>query len=217
MARIPPISAFIWRAALLCGPFAGCQEGSQYASHVESQTRAVRPSNDSVRVLQTLPEFTLTSQQGQPFGSDDLNGKAWIANFVFTRCTATCPAQTAELARLQRELGRHPKSNEIRFVSISVDPECDSPDVLQKYAERFEADLSNWAFLTGQRDKIWALSKEGFKLPVADQPQDSRSPILHSSKFILVDRQHRVRGYYEARAPEEMVQLKRDLDVIVME
>ncbi len=171
-----------------------------------------------VPVLGTVPAFELVDQDGQAFGTWDVQDKVWVANFIFTRCQATCPIQTSVLARFQRELaqgkGRGTMKEPVHLVSISVDPEVDTPQRLSAYAAEHGADLATWSFLTGDRAQIWKLCGEGFKLPVAGNPTDDRMPIAHSSQFILVDYRGRIRGYYDGVKPAEVQQLLADLTVV---
>ena len=101
------------------------------------------------------------------------------------------------MQKLQRLLKSRSLGRGVRLVSFTVDPENDSPGVLNQYARRYEADPRKWKFLTGDRDEIWELSKKGFKLPVAENPADADMPIFHTSKFVLVDRLGRIRAYYD--------------------
>lgn len=149
-------------------------------------------------VLGDSPDFTLTDQRGAGFGKRDLDGQLWVADFVFTRCASMCPRLTARMAELQEELRADPLWQELRLVSFSVDPEYDRPGVLAEYADRNGADPERWVFLTGGREEIWALSKDGFKLAVGEDPGNADEPLFHSGKFVLVDRDGRIRGYYDA-------------------
>ena len=159
--------------------------------------------SDGLPVLVTLPSFSLTDQTGQTFASDQLAGKIWIGNFIFTRCPATCPIQTANLSALQPRLQQLDggKGN-IHLLSITVDPEYDTPNILSEYAARADADTEHWHFLTGAREEIWPLCKQGFKLAVGDNPPEANSLIMHSSKLILVDGQGRIRGFFEGTTEE---------------
>jgi len=163
-------------------------------------------------VLSEVPEFTLVNRDGRTIRREDLAGSPWIADFIFTRCPASCPMMTSRLARLDREL---PRDLEVRLVSISVDPEHDTPEILQRYAESFKAP-ARWLFLTGDGEQIYRLSKEGFKLGVDAAPQgvETAEPILHSTRFVLVDGEGRIRGYYDAFDAESMKGLMRDLEAI---
>ena len=168
-------------------------------------------SDPAPEVLGPAPNFELIDQRGQPFGSDALDGRLWVANFVFTRCAGICPRLSARMARLQQVLEEEPLRDEVRLVSFSVDPEHDRPEVLAGYAERYRADPERWVFLTGTRDEIWELSRLGFRLAVDEDPGDPDEPLLHSGKFVLVDRAGRIRGYYDALEEPGFESLRADL------
>lgn len=167
-------------------------------------------------VLVNIPRFTLTDQTGEPLGSDQLDGKVWIVGFVFTRCAGPCPMMTSRMAELHfqlRDAGRFaPEGGNVRLVTITVDPDYDTPAVLAEYARLAHADNDHWKFLTGTRRYIWELIKDGFKLPVGDNPDDKAMPILHSQKFVLVDRLGRIRGYYDGLKDDGRAALMRDVD-----
>ena len=168
-------------------------------------------------VLFDAPEFKLTDQTGAAFGSDELRGRVWVANLMFTHCTATCPQQTARIAELQRLGRRWPDWDHIRLVSISVDPQRDTVARLHEYAGLHQADPAHWKFLTGQRADLYRISKDGFKLPVSEAAAGATSPIMHSSKLILVDRQMRVRGYYDSLADGDFLKLRKDMRAVLSE
>lgn len=160
-----------------------------------------------------LLDFELVDQEGKAFGSGQLQGQVWVAGFLFTRCRSTCPLQTAQLGRLQQRLREEGK--QVLLVSISVDPEYDNPTVLKEYATEAGADPGRWRFLTGAREAIWKLSKEGFKLGVGEDPGSADMPIFHSTRVVLVDGQGRVRGYYDGVSEEGMEALWRDLEQVM--
>jgi len=164
-------------------------------------------------VFGQVPAFSLTNRDGRKVGLADFAGAPWVADFIFTRCPASCPIMTARMARLNREL---PRNLGVRLVSFTVDPDHDTPQVLQEYAESFSAP-ERWLFLTGGKEELFRLSKEGFKLGVEINPQpdsDSIEPILHSTRFVLVDGEGRIRGYYDGFDEESMAKLKKDLRAI---
>ena len=160
-------------------------------------------------VLGTVPDFALTNRDGRTVRRADLAGAPWVADFIFTRCAASCPMMSQRMARLIRDL---PPSLTARFVSFTVDPEYDRPAVLQLYAGSFSAPGS-WLFLTGGTEEMHRLSREGFKLAVdaSGNPVNPEEPILHSTRFVLVDAEGRIRGYYEAFDEESTEKLARDL------
>lgn len=163
-------------------------------------------------VLGHVPELTLTNRDGRTVRRADLDGRPWVADFIFTRCPASCPMMSARMARLNREL---PADLPVRLVSISVDPDHDTPEVLQRYAESFQA-TDRWLFLTGPREDVRRLCVEGFKLglDMAPGPGVGPEPILHSTRFVLVDGRGDIRGYYEAFDEESTAKLERDLEAL---
>ncbi len=140
---------------------------------MRSQTR-----QDTDRALQDLqvfaglPDFSLTDCTQRNVTRADLLGSVWIANFIYTHCTDTCPLQTARMAALQRDFA---EERGLRFLSITVDPKRDTPAALAVYAARYGADRDRWWFLTGDKQTIYALIQEGFRLSVED-PTDLAAP-----------------------------------------
>lgn len=161
-----------------------------------------------------VPDFALTERNGNAVSLDKLRGKIWIADFIYTTCTDTCPLQTAMMAKLQKEYAHKP---EVQFVSFTVDPERDTPEVLTAYAAKHQADAARWYFLTGPRDRMMSLIQNGFHLAVATTPigGDASGMIPHSPRFVLVDQQARIRGYYDSRELEAFVRLKNHLDTLL--
>lgn len=160
-----------------------------------------------------VPAFTLTEAGGHALGRADLEGRVWIASFVFTRCATVCPRMMKQVVRLQPQL---PLREDLRLVTFSVDPDFDTPEVLRDYAAWFGVDRRNWLFLTGPRETIWTLAREGFHL-AAGEVADADMPILHSSKLVLVDRLGRIRGYYDSDDEPALQQLLRDTKRLVAE
>jgi len=188
----------------------------------------------------------------------------WVANFIYTHCTDTCPLQSARMAALQRDFA---EEQGLRFLSITVDPKRDTPGVLAEYAARYDADRDRWWFLTGDKDAIYALIQEGFRLSVEDPtelaapasispgrrsilPESPRRfaarsadslgpllnrwlvpsmasahsdsdflapPFLHSSWFVLGDRNARIRGYYRTEEDQPMQRLRHDIRILLTE
>jgi len=171
----------------------------------------------TVRNLGTLPEFSLTNQSGEKLGSRELAGRTWIANFIFTRCPATCPAQTRMMAQLQDSLEQGFGWNDISLVSFSVDPEHDTSEILGKFAADNGADPEHWQFLTGKRDEIWRLCKDGFMLPVGENPPGDLNPLFHSSKLVLIDGRGQIRGYYEGLTEEGLDGARQEIQLVVRE
>jgi protein SCO1/2 len=151
-----------------------------------------RGTKEALPQLFPVPSAALVDERGQQVSLDSLKGSIVVYDFVYTRCSTTCPMMTANMRRLTQKV---PKDAPVRFVSISVDPEYDRPAVLAEYAKRFRND-DRWIFLTGDRDAILKLSSEGFKLAATGPPEPGAEPLLHSSKFAVADRAGIVRDYY---------------------
>ena len=168
-------------------------------------------SADGLKQYGVVPDFALTERSGADVSLAQLRGKIWIADFIYTSCTDTCPLQTGMMAKLQEEYAAKP---DLRLVSVTVDPERDTPQVLALYAAKYHADAKRWYFLTGQRDRIIRLIQDGFHLSVAALP-DGAEPsgmLAHSPRFVLIDKDARIRGYYDSRELTAFVRLKNDLE-----
>ena len=153
----------------------------------------------------TVPAFQLVNQSGQSFGSAQLAGKIWIADFVYTTCPGPCPMISSRMSELQKPL----EKSDVHLVSFSVDPEKDTPQVLRGYAEKLQADPARWDFLTGPKSAIYKLSHDGFKLAVSDG-SDERGIPVHSTWMVLVDRHSQIRGYYDATEADAVTKLLAD-------
>lgn len=140
-----------------------------------------------------VPNATLVNENNQRVTLDENKGKVTVYNFIFTNCSGTCPMMTATMRRLTPKV---PKDAAVRFVSISVDPARDTPQVLRDYARRVRND-DRWTFLTGERKAIVDLSVNGFKLAAGD-PGPGGDPLLHSAKFAVADKNGVIREYYGA-------------------
>jgi protein SCO1/2 len=147
-------------------------------------------------VINPVGDFALTERNGTTVTKSHLSGKVWVASFVFTRCTESCPQVTGTVARLQKELA---DEAEVRFVTFTVDPERDNPDELKRYAEQYRADAEKWLFLTGSEEKIKELLDESFHVAAIRNPneKDPGKAIDHSSKIAVVDRDGNIRGYFD--------------------
>jgi cytochrome oxidase Cu insertion factor (SCO1/SenC/PrrC family) len=167
-----------------------------------------------VRVMNTIPKFRLDAQDGTKWGSKELEGKAWIATFVFTSCGLTCPLQMTRLAELESELAGHPQADDLRFVVFTVDPVHDTPDVMRQFGERYDLDPARSVLLTGTVEEMRALVTDGFQLPM-QAASGGGGGAGHSQAFVLVDRARRMRGHYDALDAGTPAALQRDLDSVL--
>lgn len=154
--------------------------------------------------IKTLPDFQLTERSGNSVGLADLKGKVWLADFVYSTCPGPCRMISSRLAELQTSALKNPA---VRFVSVTTDPDHDTPEVLQKYADHYSAPASRWLFLTGEKAKVYALIRDGFLLAVAEQP-GAEQPIVHSTKLMLVDKKGVVRNFYDGASEGQSAEEK---------
>lgn len=194
-----------------------------------------------------LPEFRLTDTAGKPFSRKNLMGRVWVADLIYTRCEDTCPAQSAEMARL---LGEMKGEAAFSLLSITVDPRHDTPEVLSRYAAKFGVPPGRWTLLTGPEREIAQIARKGFRLAYASKISRLGGPVRrlmeaaggllspraahahhpkegaknklsellsHSSRFVLLDRRARIRGYYLIDDPEALKRLRRDIPLVIKE
>jgi len=180
------------------------------------QGTSERTPLEGLKVFGTVPDFSLVERSGRQLELADLKGKIWIANFIYTNCPDTCPIQSAQVKQLQDEFVNE---KELRFVSITVDPERDTPKALSEYANRFGADPVHWFFLTGEKDMIYRLAQEGFRLGAAEIPHANRpasgATHTHSPRLVLIDRRAQIRGYYTSTDAEAIARLRRDMQSLL--
>ena len=151
-----------------------------------------------LEVLGTVPPFQLTAEDGSEFNSAALRGHVWVADFIFTNCEGPCPRMSGKMETLQRE------SPELTLVSFSIDPARDTPPVLTKYAQQFHADTRRWKFLTGDQPTLHRLGTSAFHLQAVD------GTLVHSTRFVLVDKKGRIRGYYSIGSDDPVAHLLAD-------
>lgn len=159
-------------------------------------------------VLGSVPEFTLTAETGSQFSSRDLAGKVWVADFIFTTCNGPCPRMSAQMRQIQNATTT---LADFRMISFTVDPERDTPEVLAAYGKRYQANPARWTFLTGPKTTLHALSRDAFKLG------DVTGDLEHSTRFVLVDRKSRIRGYYNTWEKEAITNLLADIQTVLKE
>lgn len=156
-------------------------------------------------VIGHVTDFQLQDQSGAMMKLADMDNKVWVVDFIFTSCPGVCPKMSRSMSTLQSDFA---DVDDVHFVSITVDPKRDSPEVLAAYAEKYDANHVRWHFLTGSEADIKKLSTEGFMIGFGDEM------INHSSKFTLVDRKGNLRGFYTGTEPEEIDRLRADINTL---
>jgi len=197
-------STTLWKATLLAIPIVTLAL-LLWLRHLEVDALRQR----SVSAYGSVPEFQLINQHGKNFGSADLRGKIWIADFIYTTCPGPCPMISSRMSELQKPL----EKTDVHLVSFSVDPAKDTPQVLRGYAEKLDAQPGRWDFLTGPQSTIYNLSRNGFKLAVGEE----KGVPVHSTRMILVDRHGVIRGYYDAAEPDAVTKLVADTNHLLRE
>jgi protein SCO1 len=207
MNQAPARGSIVWKLVLILIPIVTLLL-LLWLRHIE----VVALRQRTVSSYGTVPSFQLVNQNAQPFGSAQLVGKIWIADFIYTTCPGPCPMISSRMSELQKPL----EKTDVRLVSFSVDPEKDTPQVLRGYAEKLQADPARWDFLTGPKSAIYKLSHDGFKLAVSDGSDEQGIPV-HSTRMVLVDRHGQIRGYYDATEADAVTKLVADTSHLLRE
>ena len=167
--------------------------------------RSARASIADMPVISDLPEFSLIDQKRRPFTRADLNGRIHLVDFIFTSCPAVCPTMSTNMQQLY---GAFEGSDEVRLLSITVDPETDTPEVLADYAQRFGVTDDRWLFLHGSIEDVVELSEKGFLLAASGLPAG------HSTRLALVDDKGQVRRYYDSLSEESLRVLRGEVRIL---
>ena len=199
--------------------FSSNQQGSANAEkngRPEATVEPVQATQQTVKISfpsRELPEFEFPECLGGTVSRENMKGKRWLANFVFQRCVGPCPEMTRDISELHRRVA---KSNpDFQFVTFSVDPVHDTAEVLQKYAEIFQADHRRWKFVTGDETKIHDFIRRGFTQYVQPNLGELRKPgfeVAHSNRAVLVNEEGIPVGSFVMTIPEDVVRLRRIIE-----
>jgi protein SCO1/2 len=159
----------------------------------------------------TVPDFHFTTQDGNPLTRADLLGKVWVIDFFFTRCPGPCPMMSSRLAEISKELK---KAKDVRLVSLSIDPEHDTPQVLKEYASHLGANPDRWIFLTGPSDQVQEFTTKGMLQALSNT--DPAAPV-HSTRFLVIDRLGQIRIARKLDEPELVQKLLIDIGNLLRE
>ena len=198
-------SALAWKATLILIPVL-----TAISLFILRQMQVTRLASRTLPNNGIVPHFQLTDQNGQSFGTEQLRGKIWIADFIYSTCPGPCPMISSRMSETQKPL----RETDVHLVSFSVDPEHDTPAVLRDYASRLNAQPGRWHFLTGDKGVLYRLSINGFKLAAAE---NSEAGPIHSTRMVLVDRDGVIRGYYDATDADAVTRLLADTNHLLRE
>lgn len=177
------------------------------------------PSTAPLPVLRTISSMDLVDQEGEPVNLQTFRGQPWFANIIFTRCPGPCARMTQKMRQLQEALPA--EASEVQLVSLTTDPDFDTPEVLSQYARKFQADTRSWKFLTGTKEEIVRVSTQEWLLVMLEKGEAEReSPndiFLHSTLTVLMDGLGRIRGTYEILEEGQLEEALADLQRLLQE
>ncbi len=162
----------------------------------------------------TVAEYSFINQDGKAFGSKDLKGKVYVADFFFTSCGTICPKMTSSIANLQKKYANDTEL--VNFISFTVDPEVDNAPTLKAYAKKYNANTSNWNFVTGSKEELYDLAKNSFLLN-AVIAADGTGEFIHSERLMLIDPQGHIRGQYDGTDDVDVKRCEDEIKVLEKE
>jgi protein SCO1/2 len=168
--------------------------------------------NGKDTIYHTLPPFSFTNQDGKKITDADYSGKIYVANFFFTSCQSICPKMTLQMNRILLKF----KKNEVFLLSHTVDPEHDSVAVLKAYANEHHIQSKNWNLVTGSKKELYDLARNGYFIS-AIEGDGGPGDFIHDDKFVLVDKEKHIRGYYDGTSPKEVNRLLDEITVLLGE
>jgi protein SCO1/2 len=164
-----------------------------------------------------IGEFSFNNQDDQPIGLKDLKGKVFVAEYFFTTCQTICPRMNDQMQRIQQAFK---DETNFKILSFTVNPEVDTVEQLKRYAQEHQAIAGKWHFLTGEKTKLYEAARKYFfllKKSEVENQGDVGSDFIHTNNFVLIDREQRIRGYYDGTNPKEVDKLIRDAKLILQE
>jgi protein SCO1/2 len=174
----------------------------------------ISPSDSNYSTIHQIPNFSFTNQDNQTVTEKTVDGKIYVANFIFTRCGSICPKMTANMGILQKKFK---EDKDLIFLSHSVTPEMDSVAALRRYANQKGIISGKWHLLTGNKDEIYRLAKQQYFAGDTLGYYQTGNEFLHTENFILVDKHRRIRGVYNGTLPIEMDRLIDDIGTLKQE
>lgn len=161
----------------------------------------------------TIPAFSFTNQDGKTVTEKDFNNSVYVTDFFFTTCHSICPIMSTQMERVYQ---KYKGNEEVKFLSHTVDPEIDTVEQLKSYALRHNADSKQWMFVTGEKKALYEIARKGYLLN-ADEGDGGPDDFIHTQNFALIDKDKRIRGFYDGTDSTEINQLIKDIDLLLME
>lgn len=161
----------------------------------------------------TIPNFSFTNQDGQTVTQKDVEGSIYVTDFFFTTCHSICPIMSSQMERIYTKFKNDP---EVKFISHTVDPEIDTVEQLKTYAIKHNADAKQWMFVTGNKKELYEIARTGYLLN-AEEGDGGPDDFIHTQNFALIDKDKRIRGFYDGTDSLEINQLIKDIDLLLKE
>jgi len=178
-------------------------------------TKEVDGKTVSDTIYHEIDYWSFTNQDGETVSQEDYDGGIYIADFIFTTCPGICPKMTTQMSLLQLKLD-NPAFDDVKYISYTVNPEYDTPEVLKEYGKQHGADFNQWTFLTGEKQKIYELGVHSYLVSTQEDAL-AEGGFLHSEKFILVDWNRNIRGYYDGTDVNDVGRLAEDIKILMKE
>ena len=170
----------------------------------------VDASMQNVTKNHKIADFSLIDQEGKTVTENDFEGKIYVADFFFTTCQSICPKMSLQMQRLSVEFE---EDDELKFISHTVYPEVDSVPLLEAYAKNYGANRNKWELVTGDKKQIYDLARKSY-FAVTTEGDGGEGDFIHTENFVLVDKEKRLRGFYDGTKPEEIDQLIEDIEIL---
>ncbi len=164
-------------------------------------------------VYHTIDSFSFTNQDGKTVTDKDYNGCIYVTDFFFTTCHSICPVMSNQMERVYN---KYKGNMEVKFLSHTVDPEIDTVEQLKRYAIQHNADASQWNFVTGSKKDLYAIARKSYLLN-AEQGDGGPDDFIHTQNFALIDKDKRIRGFYDGTDTTDMNQMMKDMDLLLKE
>jgi protein SCO1/2 len=185
--------------------------------NIMMETKLVNGKEVTDTVFHVIPDFRLTNQYNNTVTSEVIKGKIHVADFFFARCLGICPKMSSQLQRVQEAFMNNP---EVVIMSYTVDPKNDNVGALENYADQYGAIKDKWHLLTGDKEDIYRLAKKGYYVTAKEdnvQSTNLEEKFVHTDKFVLVDKEGHIRGFYNGSDPEEVDKLILEIKVLLSE
>lgn len=173
----------------------------------------LQPSDKFQKPMFAAPEFSLPERSGRLFSSAELKGKVWVADFIFAHCAGSCPLLSQKMKTFQDAWKGNP---DFRLVTLTVDPDRDTTQVLKAYADDYHADPAQWFFLTGKKADVYKTIRQGFReVAEPNSEPDPGFDFIHTTRLVLVDGHGQIRGFYDGESDDEVKKLQQDVKYLM--